>query len=77
LLHGGWSCWGVDELLSTDTRGNDEDKKEKEPGNILIPAEGQENAKVVTNGVGNTHQLRTLIPQKDTLPMRRSGTIGT
>jgi len=63
-------------MFSTDTRDNKEHKKEKEPGNILIPAESQENAQVVPNEGENAHQLRTLSPQKDTYPSRLSGTVG-
>ena len=58
-------------MFSTDTRCNKEHKKEKDPRNILIPAESQENAQVVPNGGESGHQLRTLSPQKDTYPSRR------
>ena len=30
-------------MFSADTRGNNEDKREKDPGDILIPTESQEN----------------------------------
>jgi len=62
-------------MVSTDTRCNSEYKKEKDPGNVLEPAESQENAQVVPNEGGNVHQLRTLSPQKDTYPSRRSSTV--
>jgi hypothetical protein len=62
-------------MFSTDTRDNNEHKKEKEPGNILIPAESQEIVQVVPNEGRNNHQLRTLSPQKDTYPSRRSGIV--
>jgi hypothetical protein len=68
LLRSGRNCWGVDEMFSTDTRGNKEHKKEKDPGDILIPIEIQEYARVVLNEGENAHQFRTLSPQKDTYP---------
>ena len=47
LLRSGRKFWRVDKMFSTDTRGNNEHKKEKEPGDILIPAERQGNVLVV------------------------------
>jgi hypothetical protein len=48
-LRSGRSYWGIDKMFSTDTRGNNEHEKKKDPGNILIPPEKkiQENAQVV------------------------------
>ncbi len=42
----------MDEMFSTDTHGDNEDEKEKGPGYILIPTEGQENAEVISDGSG-------------------------
>jgi hypothetical protein len=53
-------------VFSTDTRDNNEDNKTRNPNTILVPTEGQENAEVVLDEGKNTHQLRTLSPQKDT-----------
>ena len=76
LCYCGRCCWGVDKIFSTDTRGNNEDKKKRNPNTFLKPTDGQENVEVVLNGGDNAHQLRTLIPQKDTYPWRRSGIEG-
>jgi len=53
-------------MFSTDTRGYNEDEKKWYPGAILVPAERQEKVAVVSDGVDEAHQLRTLSPQKDT-----------
>jgi hypothetical protein len=63
-------------MFSTDTRGNNEDNKRRNPRTIFIPAEGQENAKAIPDGI-NAHQLRTLSPQKDTYPWKQSEILGT
>jgi hypothetical protein len=34
-------------MLSADTRGNNEDKKRRNPGTIFVPVEGQKEAEVV------------------------------
>lgn len=61
-----WCGWGVDEMFSTNTRGYNEDKKKRNPSAILVPEEGQGNPVVISDGGDKAHQLRTLIPQKDT-----------
>ena len=63
-----WCCWGVDKIFCTDTQGNKEDKKTRNPNAIFEPGEGQENAEVVPDGGEDAYQLRTLSPQKDTYP---------
>jgi hypothetical protein len=40
----GRRCCGVYEILSTDIRCNDKDKKGRDPNTILVPTERQENA---------------------------------
>jgi hypothetical protein len=50
LCYCGRCCWGVDEIFSTDTRGNNEDKKKWNPNTIFKPTGGQENAEVVLDG---------------------------
>ena len=76
LRYGGRPCWGVDKIFFTDTHGNNEDKKKRDPNTFFKPTDGQENAEVVLDGGDNAHQLRTLIPQKDTYPWKRSGIEG-
>lgn len=44
-------CWGVDKMFSADTRGNDEDKKRRNPGTIFVPAEGQNETEETPDGV--------------------------
>ncbi|SRR6266566_8264408 len=44
-------CWGVDKMFSADTRGNNEDKKRRNPGTIFVPAESQKEAEVIPEGV--------------------------
>jgi hypothetical protein len=66
-------CWSVDKMFSADTRGNNEDKKRRNPGTIFVPAEGQ---KEYFRSGNNAHQLRTLRPQKDTYSSTRSGIVG-
>lgn len=34
-------CWGVGEMFSADARGNNENKKRRNPGAIFVPAESQ------------------------------------
>jgi hypothetical protein len=36
--------WDVDKMFSADTRGNNEDKKRRNPGTIFVPAESQKEA---------------------------------
>jgi hypothetical protein len=56
-------------MFSTDTRNNNEDNKTRNPNTVFEPAEGQDlGQKVLSDWRGNTHQLRTLSPQKDTYP---------
>ena len=69
-------CWGVHKMFSANARGNNEDKKRRNPGTILVPAEGQEEVEVTPDGVTNAHQLRTLSPQKDTCSSTRSEMVG-
>jgi hypothetical protein len=70
-------------MFSTDTRGYNEDKKKRNPSAILVPEEGQGNPAVVPDWGDNAHQLRTLIPQKDTYSInairnrRNTGTTST
>jgi hypothetical protein len=71
LRHCSRWCWGVDEIFSTDTRGHNEDKNKRNPSTILVPEEGQGNPAVAPDGGDKAHQLRTLIPQKDTYPSMR------
>jgi hypothetical protein len=37
-------CWGVDKMFSADPRGDNEDKKRRNPGTIFVPVEGQKEA---------------------------------
>jgi hypothetical protein len=63
-------------MFASDTCDNNEDQKEENPGAILVPVEGQKPAEIVPDDVGdNVHQLRTLTPQKDTYPSKRSGIV--
>jgi hypothetical protein len=55
-------------MFSTDTCGYNEDKKKRNPSAILVPEESQGSPAVVPDGGDKAHQLRTLIPQKDTYP---------
>ena len=42
LCRCGGCCWWVDEIFTTDSRGNNEDDENRNPSAILIPTEGQE-----------------------------------
>jgi hypothetical protein len=51
LCRCGRCCWRVDKIFSADTRGNNKDKKRRNPGTIFVPAEGQETAEYFLMGV--------------------------
>ena len=61
----------VDELSSTDTRGDDEGDEDGNPSAVFIPSEGQERTEIAISQEDTTHQLRTLMPQKDICPAKR------
>jgi hypothetical protein len=64
-------------MFSTDTRGYNEDEKKWYPSAILVPAEHQEKAAVVSDEADEARQLRTLSPQKDTYSLMRLEIIET
>ncbi len=70
LCRCGWCYCGIYEILSTDTRGNNKDKKRRDPNAILVPGERQENAAIVPDVSDNAYQLRTLSPPKETYPSK-------
>ena len=60
-------------MFSSDTCDNKEDKKEEKPGAILVPARVRNPPKSSSDDLrDHAHQLRTLSPQKDTYPSKRS-----
>ena len=67
----------VDEFPPTDTRGDDERDEDGNPSAVFVPSEGQEKTEIAIPQEGDTtHQLRTLMPQKDICPAKRLGQRG-
>lgn len=67
----------VDELSPTDARGDDERDEDGNPSAVFVPSEGQERTEIAIPQEGHTtHQLRTLMPQKDIYPAKRLGNRG-